>query len=83
MFEKWKCLLADCHGLPIGDFWQTVLKICTGTSALPKSFEQCDNSCSFVQSIRGLPTRRDWQIVYIFCERSANNLLLADRTVCQ
>ena len=69
-----KCLLADRNSLPIRDYWQTVQKIFMSTSALPQSFEQCSNSCSFVQSIRGLPTRRNWQNVYIFCERSANNL---------
>ena len=69
-----KCLLADRYGLPIEDYWQTVQKIFIGTSSLPKSFEQCGNSCSFVQNIRGLPTRRDWQTVCIFYEQSANNL---------
>ena len=73
-FSERKCLLADRYGLPIRDYWQTVQKIFMGTSALPQSFEQCSNSCSFVQSIRGLPTRRNWQTVYIFCERSADNL---------
>ena len=81
--HKRKRLLADRYGLPIRDYWQTVQKIFMGTSALPQSVEQCSNSCSFVQSNRGLPTRRDWQTVYIFCERSANTLLLADCTVCQ
>ena len=61
-------------------YWQTIQKICTGTSALPQSFEQCGNSCSFVQSIRILSTRGDWQTVYIFCDQSANNLLLADHS---
>ena len=55
----------------------------TGTRTLPQSFKQCGNSCSFVQSTKSLPTRGDWQIVRIFCERSANNLLLATITVCQ
>ena len=71
--ERWG-LLADRYGLPIRDYWKTVQKIFMVTSALSQSFEQCSNSCSFVQSIRGLPTRRNWQTVYIFCERSANNL---------
>ena len=31
----WKCLLADRYGLPIGDYSQTVHKICMDTSALP------------------------------------------------
>ena len=31
----------------------------------------------------GLPIKDYWQTVYIFRERSANNLLLADHTVCQ
>ena len=26
--QKRKCLLADRYGLPIRDYWQTVLKIC-------------------------------------------------------
>ena len=72
--KQWKCLLADHYGLPIGDYWQTVHKICSGTSALPQSFEQCSNSCSIIQSNRGLPTRRFWHNLYKFCERSANNL---------
>ena len=75
--ERWG-LLADRYGLPIRDYWQTVQKICLGTDALLQSFEQCSNSCSFVQSFRGLPTRRKRQNNYIFCEQSANNLLLAD-----
>ena len=58
----------------IGRPCQKYQKIFMGTSALPQSFEQCCNSCSFVQSIRGLPTRRNCQNYYIFCERSANNL---------
>ena len=70
--------MADYYGLPMRDYCQTVQKMCTVTSALPKSFKQSGNSCIFVQSIRGLSTRRDWQTVHIFCERSANNLLLAD-----
>ena len=70
--------MADRYGLPIGDYWQTVHKICSGTSVLPQSFEQCSNSCSIIQSNTGLPTRRFWHNVYKFCERSANNLLLAD-----
>ena len=69
-----KCLLADRYGLPIRDYWQTVQKIFMCTSALLQSFEQCRYSSSFVQSIRGLPTRRNCQNDYIFCERSANNL---------
>ena len=72
--HKRKCLLADHCGLSIRDYWQTVQKIFMGTSALPQSFEKCSNSCTFVQSIRGLPTRRNCQNEYIFCKRSANNL---------
>ena len=69
-----KCLLADRYGLPIRDYWQTVQKTFMGTSALLQSFEQCSNSCSIIQSNRGLPTRRFWHNLYKFCERSANNL---------
>ena len=83
-------IICVCISICIGSvYWQTVTvcqleiigrpcqkyqKIFMGTSALPQSFEQCSNSCSFVQSIRGLPIRRNWQNDYIFCERSANNL---------
>ena len=81
-------LLEGRYGLPIKGYWQTVT-VCQleiigrpftkFVNVMPQSFEQCSNSCYIIQSNRGLSTRRFWHNVYKFCERSANNLLLADR----
>ena len=79
----WKCLLADRYGLPIGDYSQTVHKICMDTSALPQSFEQWGNSYSFVQSIGGLPTRRDGRLFKIFVYGLPTIFYWQTVTICQ
>ena len=55
----------------------------SGTRALPPYFEICSFTCYIALGVNGLPVRGYWQTVYIYRERSANNLLLADHTVCQ
>ena len=55
----------------------------SGTRALPPYFEICSFTCYIALGVNGLPIRGYWQTVYIYRERSANNLLLADHTVCQ
>ena len=50
----------------------------SGTRALPPYFEICSFTCYIALGVNGLPIRGYWQTVYIYRERSANNLLLAD-----